>query len=268
MSIKIRDLNYTYMRGTPYEWQAIRGVSVEIAAGTITGVVGNTGAGKSTLLKLIAGLLVADSSEAVEAQGLVGVAFQFPEQQLFAPTVAEDILYGADNYSVPRKEAVERMSQLLEAFGLPIEQYGELSPFALSGGEQRKVALAGILIYEPEIILLDEPFAGLDMTAVRELTKIIKELQTAGKTVIIVSHSMDRLAGLADRILIMNDGQVVADATPEAIFAQPELLVRNNLEVPILTKLIQTANIRYGLTIPLNLYELAEIEEYLQGSIE
>lgn len=285
MSIKLSNINYTYMSGTPYAWQAIKNLSLEIEPGTITGIVGNTGAGKSTLLKLLAGLLEpdqADGGETVEAEltinglrwesdsdalqlrRMVGLAFQFPEQQLFAPTVREDILYGADNYAIPSDEALERLSQLLEAFGLSLEQYGKQSPFALSGGEQRKVVLAGILIYQPELILLDEPFAGLDMAGVSELTKIIKELRAAGRTIIIISHSMERLAGLVDQLVIMKDGSIIAADKPLAIFAQPDLLAESNLELPEITKLIKAANTKYDLAIPLDSYELMEIEEYLK----
>ncbi len=286
MSIKLNNLNYTYMKGTPFAWQAIRELSAEIESGKVTGIVGNTGAGKSTLLKVIAGLLEPDDgsgtpeekavtinglswhtdAEALQLRQLLGLAFQFPEQQLFASTVKEDILYGADNYSIPREESLERMNQLLDLFGLPCKQYCEQSPFLLSGGEQRKVALAGILIYQPEVILLDEPFAGLDMSGVRELTKILKAMKRAGTTIIIVSHSMDQLATLADRLLIMKEGTVVAADQPLAIFEQPDLLAESNLELPEITKLIKAANAKYQLKIPLDLYNLAEIKEYLEDN--
>lgn len=285
MSIKLSNLNYTYMKGTPYAWQAIKELSLEIESGMITGVVGNTGAGKSTLLKLIAGLLEPDNtgssklgeiavtinglrweseSEVLQLRRLIGLAFQFPEQQLFAPTVKEDILYGADNHSLPRDEVMERLNYILDNFGLPLDQYGEQSPFALSGGEQRKIALAGILIYQPEIILLDEPFAGLDMEGASELTKIIKELKAEGKTIIIVSHNMEQLVALADKLLIMKGGAIIAADKPSAILRQPELLANNNLELPEITKLIQAANKKYKLALSLDSYDLVQVEKYLK----
>jgi len=216
--VVLHNVSYTYNDGGPGAWRALSDVSLTVPAGSTVGIVGNTGAGKSTLLKLVAGLLEPETpAGGAGTEGPVGFAFQYPEQQLFAATVEDDVLYGARNFGVPDAIARERLAGLLGNFGLPLERYGKLSPFVLSGGEQRKVALAGILIYEPDLVLFDEPFAGLDDVGCRELVQIIRHLQAEGRTILIASHEVERLLSLVDRLVVMEAGRIVASGEPGAL---------------------------------------------------
>ena len=214
MGISLKNVYYTYQEGSPFEGQALSDISLEIKDGSYTAIIGHTGSGKSTLLQLLNGLLrptkgtiqfedfVLDNhSEPKEMKYLrkkVGLVFQFPESQLFAETVLEDVAFGPQNFGVCKEEAEQRAIESLKLVGLPEEFHGQ-NPFDLSGGQMRRVAIAGILAMQPDILVLDEPTAGLDPQGRKELMSLFKELHLSGMTIVLVTHLMDDVADYACR---------------------------------------------------------------------
>ncbi len=231
--------------GDPDAVWALRDVSLTVRAGEFLGIAGHTGSGKSTLLQHLNGLEhpargqvlafgedLAGKRAAEAVKTRVGVVFQYPEHQLFANTVFEDVAFGPRNLGLPEDEVGERVREALELVGLPFEQVARRSPFALSGGQQRRCAFAGVLAMRPEVLVLDEPAAGLDPASRREFLSLVAGLHARGLTVVMVSHSMDDLAALCDRIVIMNEGEVLRCGTPREVFAREDDLVRVGLGVP------------------------------------
>lgn len=239
MPIELKEVTYTYMPGTPFERTALQDVSLTIAEGSLTAIAGHTGAGKSTLVQHLNGLLhptvgevlvdgvslAGKKKEAILARRKVGMVFQYPEQQLFEETVAADIAFGPKNLELSDEEIERRVRSAMEFVQLDYEAYKEVSPFRLSGGQMRRVAIAGILALEPEYLVLDEPTAGLDPQAREELLRRIIEMHRKKKlTIIFVSHNMEDIARMADRVVFMHDGHVLVDAPPsEAFFAEKEM---------------------------------------------
>ncbi|MCD8084317.1 MAG: energy-coupling factor transporter ATPase [Clostridiales bacterium] len=252
MSIKAENLNYIYSQGTAYEQYALKDVSFEITDGEFVGLIGHTGSGKSTLIQHLNGLLRANSGticyngENIYADGYnmkalrgkVGLVFQYPEHQLFEVDVFTDVCFGPKNQALPKEEIEERAKDALRAVGLE-ERFWRQSPFELSGGQKRRVAIAGVLAMQPEVLILDEPTAGLDPKGRDEILEEISELhKKRHMTIILVSHSMEDIARYADRIIVMNHGEKVFDAAPKEVFAHYKELEKIGLAAPQITYIV------------------------------
>lgn len=224
---------------------ALRDVSLTVRRGEFLGLAGHTGSGKSTLVQHLNGLIrpqggsvralgldLSNKKDAAAVKAKVGVVFQYPERQLFADTVAQDVAFGPHNLGLPQDEVDRRVESSLSRVGLDLSTVGDKSPFELSGGQQRRVAFAGVLAMEPEVLVLDEPMAGLDPAARRDFLELIDRLHRDGLTVVMVSHSMDDLANCCDRIVVMNEGTVFAEGTPAQVFAYADELKSIGLGVP------------------------------------
>ena len=254
MSIKAENLTYTYMKGTPFEATAIEDVSFEIEHGEFVAIIGHTGSGKSTLIQMLNGLLKPTSGRVLvdeiafgeskkdlkEVRSKVGIVFQYPEYQLFEETVAKDVAFGPRNQGVAEEEIEKRVRTAIEDMGLDYDEIKDMSPFELSGGQKRRVAIAGVLAMKPQIIVFDEPTAGLDPKGRELLFARIEKLKTKGKTVILVSHSMDDVCRLADRVFVMHNGKLAATGTPKEIFT--EECKNYGLYLPQITELVNKLN--------------------------
>ena len=233
MSIKLSDVNYTYMKDTPFEKTGIKNINLEISEGEFVAIIGHTGSGKSTLVQHLKGLLTPDSGTVIiddvninqntvsakTAKNKVGIVFQYPEQQLFEETVYKDVTFGPKNMGMPEEKLENIAKQSLEFVSLDYEKYKNRSPFQLSGGQMRKVAIAGVIALKPKYLILDEPAAGLDPVGRDDLfEKISKLYQKTGMTVILISHNMDDVARLAKRLIVMNNGEISIDDKPEKVF--------------------------------------------------
>ena len=250
MGISLKNVYYTYQEGSPFEGRALSDVTLEIQDGSYTAIIGHTGSGKSTLLQLLNGLLrptegmiqfddfVLDNhSEPKEMKYLrkkVGLVFQFPESQLFAETVLADVAFGPQNFGVPKNKAEEIAKEKLAIVGLEESIYDK-SPFELSGGQMRRVAIAGILAIEPEILVLDEPTAGLDPAGRKELMALFERLHKNGMTLVLVTHMMDDVANFADTVFALEAGKLVLNGSPREVFQQVDYLHKLQLGVPQVT---------------------------------
>lgn len=246
MSMKIEHLNYVYSGGTAFERQALKDINLELPDGQFIGIIGHTGSGKSTLIQHLNGLLKASSGtvyyngESIYAEGYsmkqlrskVGLVFQYPEYQLFETDVFTDVCFGPKNLGLPNEEVERRAAEALQMVGLG-EKYYQVSPFDLSGGQKRRAAIAGILAMEPEVLVLDEPTAGLDPRGRDDiLNQVAKLHQERRITVILVSHSMEDIARYVERIIVMNKGEVMFDDTPRRVFRHYRELETIGLAAP------------------------------------
>ena len=253
MSIKIKDVNYIYAEGTAYEIHALKDVNLEIPDGQFVGLIGHTGSGKSTLVQHLNGLIRAtggriyyddrdiygENFSMKELRSQVGLVFQYPEHQLFEVDVLTDVCFGPKNLGYTREEAEQKAREALRMVGLG-EEYEKRSPFELSGGQKRPVAIAGVLAMEPRVLILDEPTAGLDPRGRDEILDQIELLQKErGITVVLVSHSMEDVARYVDRIIVMNHGEVRFDGTPREVFRHYRELEEIGLAAPQMTYLMQ-----------------------------
>lgn len=251
-ALKVENLTYTYSKDTPFVKDAVKNVSFSVEKGEILGIIGHTGSGKSTLVQHLNGLIKPSSGRIYfygkdiweepkkisEIRSKIGLVFQYPEYQLFDETVFKDISFGPRNMGLTDTEIDECVKTAAETVGIPYE-YFEKSPFDLSGGEKRRVAIAGILAMKPEVIVFDEPTAGLDPVGRNNIIEIIKNYRDEfGATVIIISHSMEDMAVLADKILVMNNGEKFMFGTPKEIFSDREKLLSCGLDVPMVTKIV------------------------------
>ena len=249
MSLKLEHVTYTYNPGTAYEMHALKDISLEIPAGQFLGIIGHTGSGKSTLIQHFNGLMrptsgtVSYKDENIWQEGYslkrlrsqVGLVFQYPEHQLFEADVLSDVCFGPKNQGLSNEEAEKKAIEALQQVGLK-EKYYKSSPFELSGGQKRRVAIAGVLAMEPEVLILDEPTAGLDPKGRDEILDQIAYLHEQRKiTVILVSHSMEDIARYVDRILVMNKGEKAFDGTPKEVFAHYKELEQIGLAAPQIT---------------------------------
>ncbi|MGB2990335.1 MAG: energy-coupling factor transporter ATPase, partial [Candidatus Zixiibacteriota bacterium] len=244
--ISIKEASYLYDLGLPTERKALDRINLEIKKGEFVGLIGPTGSGKSTLVQHLNGLLFPTSGEViVEDANLkdknadlkrirqrVGLVFQFPERQLFEDTVCEDIAFGPKNLGLLQEEIEARVRESMRNVGLDFEQFAHRSPFFLSGGEQRKVAIAGILALKPEILVLDEPTCGLDAKSTREIKKLLKELNSGGVTIILISHNMDLIAELAEKIILLDQGKLLAFCDKEKLFKETDRIRSLGLDFP------------------------------------
>jgi len=250
--ISLKNVCYTYGAKTPYEIKALDNVSLDIKKGIITGIIGHTGSGKSTLVQLLNGLTRPDSGQVLldrediwekpkeisNVRYRVGLVMQYPEYQLFEETVEKDIAYGPKNIGLDDGEIKKRVYQAAEFAGVPMEIL-EKSPFDLSGGQKRRVAIAGIMAMEPEVLVLDEPAAGLDPRGKKHILNGIKEYQRkTGSSVVIVSHSMEDMASLCDELIVMSGAHVVMQGSCDEVFTRASELQNIGLDIPHITKLM------------------------------
>lgn len=276
MSIKLTNVSHIYMPGTPYEHIALKDINLEIRQGEFVAVIGHTGSGKSTLMQHLNGLLKpaagqvlvdgvdihVKGTQAKQARLRVGMVFQYPEHQLFEETIAADIAFGPRNLGLPEDEIESRVRAAMEFAGLDYDKFAARSPFQLSGGQMRRVAIAGVIALKPEYLVLDEPSAGLDPRGRDEILNQVANLhKNTGVTVILVSHSMEEVARLADRLLVMNQGDVVLDGEPLTIFNNHrEELLAAGLDVPNVTALLSYLRSR-GLPVADNALTIEEAAE-------
>ena len=247
MSITVKNLKYIYNPGMPGETVAIDDMSFDIASGSICGVIGHTGSGKSTLLQHLNGLLkpsdgeiyidgdcITDgSTKLVDIRRKVGLVFQYPEYQLFEETVAKDVAFGPKNLGISGDELDKTVKDAIEIVGLDYERVKDASPFELSGGMKRRVAIAGVIAMNPKILILDEPTAGLDPKAHREVLDMVRKIHDEmGITIIFVSHNMADIASMSDQVLVINKGKIVLNGTPREVFAKKAELEAIGLNVP------------------------------------
>ncbi|MBQ9272442.1 MAG: energy-coupling factor transporter ATPase [Mogibacterium sp.] len=247
MSISVRNLKYVYNPGMPGESVALDGVSFDVEDGEILGIIGHTGSGKSTLLQHLNGLIKPSSGEIyIDGQCItdgkakmtdirrkVGLVFQYPEYQLFEETVGKDVAFGPKNLGMSEGEIGERVKYAIELVGLDYEEVKDISPFELSGGMKRRAAIAGVIAMGPEILILDEPTAGLDPSAHREILSMVRRIHDEMNMILIfVSHNMGDVAELSDRVMVMNKGKIALEGTPEEVFSQRDKLAAMDLGIP------------------------------------
>lgn len=275
--IRVEHLKYVYNPGMPDETTALDDVSFSVEEGDFVGIIGSTGSGKSTLISHFNGLnrptsgrILIDGKDMWE-QGAdlrafrfqVGLVMQYPEYQLFEETVAKDVAFGPKNLGLSEQEVDERVHYALQEVGLVYEDIAERSPFELSGGQMRRVAIAGVLAMRPKTLILDEPTAGLDPAGRRSILGMIRELHAAGGlTVVMVSHNMDDISSLATRLVVMSRGRMVLTGTPREVFQHRELLESIGLGIPQAAELTQRL-IAEGYPLPADLYTPAEVAEAL-----
>ncbi len=248
--LEVKDLTYIYSVGTPFEHKALDNISFSVEPGEFIGIIGHTGSGKSTLMQQLNGLLKPTSGQVLldgvdiwsdkkltrQARFRVGLVFQYPEYQLFEETVYRDIAFGPKNMGLDEKEIDRRVREAAGFVGLTPEQL-EVSPFDLSGGQKRRVAIAGVIAMEPEVLILDEPTAGLDPVGRAEILGNIEDYRKArNATIMMVSHSMEDVARLTDRLLVMNGSMLAMDGTPAEVFCHAEELVKMGLNIPQVTQ--------------------------------
>ncbi|MCD2347473.1 energy-coupling factor transporter ATPase [Clostridium guangxiense] len=254
MSIKIENLTHIYMPGTPFEKKALDNVNIVIKDGEFNVLIGHTGSGKSTLIQHINGLLKPTSGKILvddvditdksvkmsDIRKKIGLVFQYPEYQLFEETIEKDIAYGPTNLGLSEEEIHNRVKRAMNIVGLDYETFKNKSPFDLSGGQKRRVAIAGVVAMEPKILILDEPTAGLDPSGRDEILYQIKKLQEEyGMTIILVSHSMEDVAKVADKIFVMYNAKCILNGSPEEIFTEVDTLESVGLAVPQVTYLVR-----------------------------
>ena len=276
MPIEIKNLNHIYMPGSPFETKALDDVTLTINDGEFIGLIGHTGSGKSTLVQHLNGLMKPDSGTVLvdgmdtgaketdlrEVRRRVGLVFQYPEHQLFEETVRKDVAFGPRNLGCDEAEIEQRVRDACAQVGLG-EDVLDKSPFDMSGGQKRRVAIAGVLAMQPRVLVLDEPTAGLDPRGRKELTELIRQLhEDAGNTIVMVSHSMDDIASLAQRIIVMNKGRVAMDGTPREVFSRPQELMEMHLGVPAAARLALRLR-EMGYSIPDDVYMLEEIRDLI-----
>ncbi len=278
-AIEISNLTFIYSKKTPFEKKALDAVNLNINEGEIVGLIGQTGSGKSTLIQHLNGLIkVQDKKNSkVVVMGMdatakktlkqlrfeVGMVFQYPEYQLFEDTVEKDVAFGPKNMKLPKEEIDGRVRRALEVVGLDYNTFATRSPFDLSGGEKRRVAIAGVIAMQPKILVLDEPVAGLDPKGREEILDLIRKLhEEVSSTIIIVSHNMDDMAVLADRIVALQDGKIVADGTPKEVFANRELIKDIGLDLPCATRLSDMFRDR-GIVLDSDIITMQELADNL-----
>ena len=276
MGISLENVSYIYQAGTPFEGRALFELTTTIKDGSYTAFIGHTGSGKSTIMQLLNGLYIPTSGQVqvddtiITSQSKnkdikpirkkVGLVFQFPESQLFAETVLEDVAFGPQNFGVSKEEAEQRAIESLKLVGLPEEFHGQ-NPFDLSGRQMRRVAIAGILAMQPDILVLDEPTAGLDPQGRKELMSLFKELHLSGMTIVLVTHLMDDVADYATAVNVMEKGQLVLTVAPKDVFQKVTFLKEKQLGVTKITEFaqqLQEKGYRFE-TLPITIEEFVEV---------
>ena len=279
MGITLKNVSYTYQAGTPFEGPALFDVNLEIKDGSYTALIGHTGSGKSTILQLLNGLLTPSvgsvtvndieitatsvNKDIKQVRKKVGLVFQFAESQVFAETVLDDVAFSPQNFGVSKEEAERLAREKLLLVGISEDLFSR-SPFELSGGQMRRVAIAGILAMEPEVLVLDEPTAGLDPAGRKELMEIFQGLHEDGMTIVLVTHLMDDVANFADTTYVLEKGHLVKSGSPKDIFQDVEFMEKIQLGVPKITKFAQGL-VEKGLNLPNLPITITEFKEILHG---
>lgn len=255
MSIRVENLVHIYDKGMPSEQLALDNISFDAADGQLVGIIGHTGSGKSTLLQHLNGLLKPESGSIVigdtditqpgvsmvQIRKKIGLVFQYPEYQLFEETVAKDVAFGPGNLGLSKEEIDERVREAIELVGLNYEEIKDRSPFELSGGQKRRVAIAGVVAMRPEVLILDEPTAGLDPKAHKDVLAMVEEVhRRTGNITILVSHNMADIARLCDKVVVIDSGRLVTSGTPYEVFSKKEELRAVGLELPPVTAFTET----------------------------
>lgn len=282
MSIKIENLSHVYMPKTPFEKIALNNINCEIKDGEFIALIGHTGSGKSTFIQHLNGLLSPTSGKIIvdgiditekkvklsDIRKKVGLVFQYPEYQLFEETIEKDIEYGPRNLGISEEEISKRVKKSMEMVGLDYETYRNKSPFDLSGGQKRRVAIAGVIAMEPKVLILDEPTAGLDPKGREDILSQIKTLHKEyGITIIMVSHSMEDVAKIAERAIVMNGGEIVLDGAIAQVFKEVEILESIGLAVPQVTYLVKELR-KKGFDISEEIFTISQAKEALLDIIK
>lgn len=277
MRIEVKGLTHIYSEGMPFETVALEDVSFTLQPGSFAGLIGHTGSGKSTLIQHLNGLLrpvegaviadgvdIAEKSDAARAlRRRIGLVFQYPEYQLFEETVLRDVCFGPKNLGFSQEECETRALHALSLVGLDGEAFRDRSPFGLSGGEKRRVAIAGVLAMEPDVLILDEPTAGLDPAGHRAVLDMVQEIKRERDlTILLVTHNMDDVARFADRVLVMEKGRLVMEGTPGEIFSKEQELHRLGLSLPQATRLMKRLEEK-GCPVQTNVLTFEEAEEQI-----
>ena len=281
MSSTFKEVEHTYSEHPPVSYHALKGIDLNIKTGSMTALIGHTGSGKSTLIQHINALLLPTAGEIKVDDILItatdkpetlkplrkkaGLVFQFPEYQLFEETILKDIIFGPKNFGVNEEEAIEIAKETLELVGLD-ESYLEKSPFDLSGGQKRRVAIAGILAMNPDILILDEPTAGLDPQGAKEMLNLFQKINQQGKTVILVSHDMNQVLEYCDDVVVMNKGRVEKHVTVDELFRETEYLTSLSIDLPMITSFILELNAN-GYHIDPSLKDINQLIEEIGGQI-
>ena len=253
MSIHVKNINHIYRKGLPEESIALDDVSLNIDDNELVGIIGHTGSGKSTLVQHLNGLLKPSSGEIlvdgvnltdskismIDVRKKVGLVFQYPEYQLFEETVEKDISFGPKNLGLDEDEIRRRVEESMELVGLDYSEFSQKSPFDLSGGQKRRVAIAGVIAMKPKVLILDEPTAGLDPQTHQDILKMIKNIhKSEGNITIFISHNMNDIADICDKVVVMDDGKCLMMDTPKNVFAESEKLKSIGLDLPDITQLL------------------------------
>ena len=279
-AIEIKNLTYIYSKKTPFEKKALNNISFVVEEGETLGIIGETGSGKSTLIQHLNGLIrlkdgegtilgkdIKDKKNLKQLRFDVGMVFQYPEYQLFADTVEQDVAFGPKNMGLDKDEIARRVRKAIELVGLNFDRFAQRSPFELSGGEKRRVAIAGVIAMEPKILVLDEPTAGLDPQGREDILALIKKLkEEVCPTIIIVTHNMDEIAKEADHIIALFKGEIVYNGTPLEVFSHEDFKEKTRLEYPTATYIAneirkQGVDIKQVVTPEELVSELARIKE-------
>ncbi|RCW53968.1 MULTISPECIES: energy-coupling factor transporter ATPase [Halanaerobium] len=270
MLIELDNVSHVYQDENNVK--ALTDINLEISRGEFIGIVGHTGSGKSTLVQLFNGLIIPSSgtvkvngknitnekSNLKETRRHVGLVFQYPEHQLFEETVYQDIAFGPKNLGLDKDEIQNRVKEVMELVGLDYQEFKDRSPFNLSGGQQRKVAIAGVLALKPDVLVLDEPSAGLDPQGRKQLAELLKYLyQELEMTVILISHRMEEIAELASRVIVMHQGEIVIDDTPVEVFSREQELHKLSLDLPQITEILHRLDEK-GLKVNTDLFSISE----------
>lgn len=280
MDITFENVSYTYQPNSPFAHKALDDISFHIPSGSFTAIVGHTGSGKSTLIQHLNGLVIPTAGKVTVGNFLlekgektknikslrsnVGVVFQYPEHQLFEETVEKDIAFGPENFGVPKEVIEERIKEIIPAVGLSTEHL-ERSPFDLSGGQMRRVAIAGVLAVNPKVLVLDEPTAGLDPRGQKEMMDMFYTMHCKQNlTTVLVTHSMEDALKFADHVIILNNGTLYMEGKPEEVFIQKEALQKVNLDVPEIIAFLEKFEHKFGKKIPFEGQSITEIACLIQ----
>jgi len=278
MSIIIENLTHVYMPKTPFETIALDNVNLELEEGKFYALIGHTGSGKSTLIQHLNGLLKPTSGKIIidgiditdkktvmsEVRKRVGLVFQYPEYQLFEETIAKDIAFGPKNLGLSEEEVSKRVKRAMEMVGLDYEKFKDLSPFEISGGQKRRVAIAGVVAMEPKVLILDEPIAGLDPRGRDAILQQIKRLHEEYKhTVILVTHSMEDVADVAEEVIVMSDAKIMMKGTPREVFTKIDMLEEVGLGAPQITYLMRALKEK-GIPVREDIFTVAEAKDEIR----